>query len=398
MMRFGIVVAGFQAGEIQAPRRVVALNAQRVALGDQASGMGFVAIAASHALGMHAALQEGAVNIHLVQNLPIRLVQARFQQRRQVVIEQRAVRAEAFGQLGAAAVAGGAAIELLGLGIQPQQTEPIACAGFPGRGGCFASGAPAGRRGGAGRWAGRRCRNALRPGDMVRGRPVAGLAAHRHLRELGLIDAALRVVSLSHRGGVAVRAHEVPVVAQPGPVQRVASGDVFLRVQVKPALADRIPSDVQGLQPPARQFQQVLLQGLRAEDIAHLELGQGAVRTIRGHQEAPLPLLEAGANPCLGAGRGDGCAGEIPGDGIRRHRQHGPLMMGAQPSLVGLGVAGCAACGTRIFRGRRNLGAVAARQRPKRPTVALRAAGVGRVSAAGQPACSAKGRDDRDGF
>ena len=54
---------------------LVALGAQRIALDAQLGAVGLVAVAASHAGGMHRALQERAVYVDLIQNLAVRVIE-----------------------------------------------------------------------------------------------------------------------------------------------------------------------------------------------------------------------------------------------------------------------------------------------------------------------------------
>ena len=73
-------------------------------------------------------------------------------------------------------------------------------------------------------------------------------------------------------------------------MQRVLVIDLLVRVQVIPALpalggGARIPGDAQGLQPTARQRQQVLLQRIYTEHIGDFEVLQLAVLPVRVDHE-----------------------------------------------------------------------------------------------------------------
>jgi hypothetical protein len=68
--------------------RLVALEAQRVALADALCAVHIVAVAAAHALFVHLALHEGAVNIDLVKDLPVREIISLGQQLRNGIIEE----------------------------------------------------------------------------------------------------------------------------------------------------------------------------------------------------------------------------------------------------------------------------------------------------------------------
>jgi hypothetical protein len=65
---------------------------------------------------------------------------------------------------------------------------------------------------------------------------------------------------------------------------------------VEPALALAVPSDLQRLQAPAGQGDQVLLQRRDAEGVAHLEVGQLAVGSVGADHELVAALEEAGGD------------------------------------------------------------------------------------------------------
>src|SRR5690606_24091318 len=91
--------------------RLVALQAKPVPLGAQAPGMWFVAIAAGHVVLVHPALQEGARLEHLIEDLPVRMVQALGQRAEQEAgIKIR--RWIGVREFGAARVAGAAGLQL----------------------------------------------------------------------------------------------------------------------------------------------------------------------------------------------------------------------------------------------------------------------------------------------
>ena len=68
--------------------RLVALQAEGIALFVQGDGMGIVAVGAAHPVGIHFGLDKGSVHIDLVQDLAVRIIQPLFQQPRHLDIEQ----------------------------------------------------------------------------------------------------------------------------------------------------------------------------------------------------------------------------------------------------------------------------------------------------------------------
>ena len=66
---------------------------------------------------------------------------------------------------------------------------------------------------------------------------VAGLAPYADLGKGGCVPVICRVVVLPDAGRVALRTHEIPVLVQLGPVQHVVVAYVFVRIEMKPALA-----------------------------------------------------------------------------------------------------------------------------------------------------------------
>ena len=71
---------------------------------------------------------------------------------------------------------------------------------------------------------------------------------------------------------VALRAHEVPVLDRPGPVQRVVGRHALVRIEVEPALPAvrlraRVPGDARAPGSGRRELDQVLLQRIDAEDV-----------------------------------------------------------------------------------------------------------------------------------
>ena len=89
-------------------RRQVALQADFVPGGAQLAAVGFVAVAATHPLRVHPALQKGAVVEHLVLHLPVGVVEIGRQQRQPVGVRQRLAEHVIFPELPAPGMAAGA--------------------------------------------------------------------------------------------------------------------------------------------------------------------------------------------------------------------------------------------------------------------------------------------------
>jgi hypothetical protein len=242
---------------------LVALKAQRVAVGVQLQRVAVVAVSAGDVASIHLGLQERAVDVDLVEDLAVGVVQPLAQQRRQIVVEQTLVGVVVVAELGTPAVTRRASLHELGAG-------EVGCP-------------PRGRR-----WAGRAAPwRASRPRQRVpirgRGRP----RSRRRCRTRWCRRCRSRVVGLHQVGGVALGAHAVPVLAVAGPVQPVVRRDVRFRVEVVPLAALGVPGCAQGLQPPAREGHQVLLERLVAEGVAHLELAGLAAGPSVATQKPP---------------------------------------------------------------------------------------------------------------
>src|SRR5262245_26476337 len=138
-----------------------------------------------------------------------------------------------------------------------------------------------------------------RPADVPGPSSVTRLAAHADLRE-GRGEAVVDgVVVLAHAGRVALRAHEIPVLVQLGPVQDVVVPDLLVGIEVEPALAAlvlraAVPGERQRLQAAVGKLDEILLQGIDTEGVFHVEGGERAVRTIGLDQKFSVPAEEAG--------------------------------------------------------------------------------------------------------
>ena len=94
-----------------------------------------------------------------------------------------------------------------------------------------------------------------------------------------VVAVGLQVIAAPQVGRVAVGAHPVPVLIDPGPVQLVVVRDLLVGIEVEPALAalllrPRVPGEAQRLEAPAREGDQILLQRVDAERVVDLVVVQ----------------------------------------------------------------------------------------------------------------------------
>jgi hypothetical protein len=284
-------------------RRAVALPAHGVAVGAQLSRMRVMTVAAGDALGEHAALEKGAVVVHLVAHLAVVPVQPLLEQRDEIAVADRASRRMVLRDLAAARVALCAGCDLAG------RVARTAALGNTGVGIHGPGHVPAlvvhDRQTLA--WAIEALPVAFlaRPGQVVRRRPVAGLATDVDLRPAGMETAGGRVIVLAQSGRMTVCAHEIPVLLQLRPVQRVAVADVLPRVEVEPALTaallgSRVPGDTQGLQAPVRKLDQILLQRRDAEGVLDRKFGEPPIGSVCAHEELAVTAEERGGHAHVG--------------------------------------------------------------------------------------------------
>jgi hypothetical protein len=157
----------------------------------------------------------------------------------------------------------------------------------------------------------RRCLARTRRLHVCRSGPVARLTGHVQITPGRREALGVGVVALAQTRRVAGRAHVVPVLGRPGPVQLVGVRDRLVGVEVVPALATgrfgpRVPRDAEYLEstrpvPIGREGgsrcvvdpQQVLLQGVEAERIGDLVLANPAVRSVGVNDERVATALEA---------------------------------------------------------------------------------------------------------
>src|SRR5579872_5028501 len=105
---------------------------------------------------------------------------------------------------------------------------------------------------------------------------MAGLATNADLRPFGCETIRLGIVVFAQARRVTLRAHEIPVLVQLGPVQDVVVFDLFVRVEMKPALAafvfrSRVPGNRQRLNTTVWKFDEILLEWIDAESVFDFE-------------------------------------------------------------------------------------------------------------------------------
>src|SRR5262249_1278317 len=126
--------------------------------------------------------------------------------------------------------------------------------------------------------------------EVVRPGPVASLASDVDLCKRGCICARWRIVILADVGGMAIRAHEVPVLIDTRPVERVAVGNPGARIEEEPSLATlrtrtAVPGNSEHLQAPAWHPDKVLLKRRDSEGVVDFEIVQGAVWSVGADHE-----------------------------------------------------------------------------------------------------------------
>ena len=133
---------------------------------------------------------------------------------------------------------------------------------------------------------------------------MAGLTAHADLGPAGGEAVIRRVVILAHAGRVALRAHEIPVLVQLGPVQHVVVLDLLARIEMEPALPalllrPGVPGDRERLQPAVGKFDEILLQRIDAEGVLYFKRGELAVRPIGLDKKLAVLAEEAGMHTIM---------------------------------------------------------------------------------------------------
>jgi hypothetical protein len=319
------------------------------------------------ALLVHAARQERAPVEHLVALLAVGVIETRAQQRRQVVVGERLARAIPVRELPPPRVALGADVEL-GAGRARRVARGVARrrVDHPGHALALVEGNGQAATGGRGVTFG----GIASQRDVVAARAVTGLATDDDLGPCRREAARRRIEILAYAGGVAVGAHEIPVLLALCPVQLVGVRNALVRVKVEPALATLVlrpcvPGEGQRLDAASVEFDQVLLQGIDAEGMGHLEVGKLAVGAVRAHHELAVAAEELARDAVLAETH----AGEVAEHRllVRRLHRHGVLR--SLPALVFVRVAIAAGGGAHILGrsrgcgGKRRLGVARRRRR-----------------------------------
>src|SRR5690242_5397806 len=134
--------------------------------------------------------------------------------------------------------------------------------------------------------------------DMQRSRSVARLATDVRSCERRGERACRDVVALLHARGMALGAHVIPVLANAGPVQLIASRDALMRIEMEPALtADRtrpsIPGNSECLEASTAEGDEILLKWCYAESVSDGIIAPHTVGSVSGDDE--LPVVEIGS-------------------------------------------------------------------------------------------------------
>ncbi len=312
----------------------VTLQADAIGRSAELGAVRLVAIAAGDTRREHLALLERAVVVDLVQHLPVGLIKSLTYRRDCVRLGKPSARSPCFGELAAASVA-----EAAGFDLRPQDSRRAAANGIAGHGidrpgritpfrKVFRQ--PLGRND----QLSKRPPGFLiaRPGDVTRSLAVTRLAADADLGKRRGISVVLGVVVLAHAGRVALRAHEVPVLVQLGPMQDVIVLDLLVRVEMKPALAAlllwaAVPGDRQRLQPTVGKLDQILLQRIDAEGVFDLKYAERAVRPVGFDEESSVLAKEARVHIVIVETR----VGKIAKNGLVVGMGHRVVMLRAAP-------------------------------------------------------------------
>src|SRR3954471_18892491 len=168
--------------------------------------MRIVTVAAANAFGVHPALQEGTVLVHLPLDLPIGMIEAGLEQRGQMLIHQAGAIPILAPERGSSRMTTSAGFDLHSRVARTQIELEAQVSGFS----C-----------GRSRW--------ILPGpfDVTRSGAMTGLAADVDACIARLVGLGGRIVVLVQIGGMALRAHIVPILRWLGPVQLIVGIDAL---------------------------------------------------------------------------------------------------------------------------------------------------------------------------
>ena len=178
---------------------------------------------------------------------------------------------------------------------------------------------------------------------------MTGLAADADLGPGGVKAVGVSVVILAHAGRVALGAHEVPILIELGPMQHVVVADVFVGIEMEPALAavslrPRIPGQRQRLHAPVGKLDEILLQWIEAESVFHLESRQLAVGTVGLDEELTVLLEETRVHAVIVEAR----IVEVAEHGLVAGVRHGIRVLRAVPERGLVAMAGGASVAADI--------------------------------------------------
>jgi hypothetical protein len=323
----------------------MAAGTDGIAVRLEAQAVGIMTIAADDPLMVHAALDEGTEDKDLVFDLAVGEIEVRLQQGQPKTLVQGRAGFHLVPDATASGVAAGT-----GLGLKLGVAGWLA-AGFARIAGKPPDAAiailqvhqqPSGRIIGldalGDRIRARRVRRprsrrgGLGPVPMAGTGSMAGLAGDVNLRVAGVVGVARDVIALLEIRGVAVRALVIPGLVRCRPVQGMSVVQGLAGIEMEPDLATlvlgpRIPGQAQALEPAARKFDQILLEGRPAEGVADGKVLEFAIRTLGMYEEAAIPAEEAGGHP-LGGELG---VFEITEYRLGGSHCHGPVVIRATP-------------------------------------------------------------------
>ena len=172
---------------------IVALRTGRIAFGFKLCAVRIMTVAAAHTSLIHPTLQKRAVDIDLVEDLPVGMIKLCAQRRRQKIIEQRSAMAVVDAELLAPGVATGTLFDLIDGVVTLEIDYKAAVCGIISR-------------------------RIVRAFDMDGTRTVTGLAADIDLAPAGSVTIRLHVVTFFQIRRVTFGAHAVPVLIRSTPV------------------------------------------------------------------------------------------------------------------------------------------------------------------------------------